>query len=300
MKFTIITPVYNGAKYISETIESIIFQKGDFEIEYIVVDGGSTDETVAIAEEYRKTIAERGHLVKCQGVAMKIISESDNGMYDAINKGFSHATGDVYAYLNADDIYLPSALNTMASAFEKFPEVHWLKGVTSYINEQSTLYKTGECYLYDRAWIGQGLYGTIGYFIQQDSVFWKASLWEKSGGLDPSLKLAGDFYLWKLFARHASLYSLNVQVSCFRRREEQLSSNMESYYAEVAKIQSGDLPGIMTRMSQAFYFKVLWRSRQKFWKIYELVFFRENVYRWIEVDEETMVMHTTHSMIRGD
>ncbi|HEY4500327.1 MAG TPA: glycosyltransferase, partial [Candidatus Paceibacterota bacterium] len=98
MKFSIVTPVYNGQAHIRETIESVLSQEGDFEIEYFIMDGGSTDATVEIVLEY----ASRDKRVS-------VFSEKDSGMYDAVNKGFFKATGDVYAYINSDDVYEPGA-----------------------------------------------------------------------------------------------------------------------------------------------------------------------------------------------
>ena len=236
-KFSIVTPVYNSEAYISETIESILFQKGDFEIEYIVVDGCSTDNSLNLIKSYQELLKKNPWLVKCNGVSIKIISEEDDGMYDAINKGFDICTGNICAYLNADDIYLPGALNVVSKTFSNFSEIQWLKGITSYIDKDSMLYKKGECYLYNNEWIQKGIYGTQGYFIQQDSVFWRASLWNKVEKIDKSLRLAGDFYLWVNFSKWTNLYSLNIPLSCFRTLENQLSSDMEKYNLEVSSIE---------------------------------------------------------------
>jgi len=232
MKFSIITPVYNGEKYLEETIKSVLSQEGDFEIEYIICDGNSSDGTLDIIEKYNNLLKERLRLVKCNGVKLKWTSEKDEGMYDAINKGFKIATGDVYAYINSDDLYLPGAFSVVAKAFNKFPEIQWLKGITNYLDKNSITPEPGTCFLYNQAWIKKGIYGRYAYFIQQDSVFWRSNLWKKAGPIDSSLRMAGDYYLWVKFSNLAPLWSINRKVSCFRKTDGQLSKNMTLYRNE--------------------------------------------------------------------
>ena len=236
LKFSIITPVYNSAAFLAETIESVIFQKGNFSIEYFIIDNCSTDASVEIAYKYQSLLQQNPSLLKCKDVQISIISEPDHGMYDALNKGFSKATGDVFAYINSDDIYLCGAFEIIADTFQKYPHTSWLKGITSYINEESIIYQIGHCNLYYTPWIKKGIYGTYSYFIQQDSVFWRSDLWHHINKIDPTLKLAGDFYLWLHFAKYADLYSINVPVSCFRKTQNQLSQDITKYYKEVHSI----------------------------------------------------------------
>lgn len=237
VKFSIVTPAFNSKKFLRETIESVISQAGDFSIEYFIMDGGSTDGTQEAVQHYQTLLLENSYPILCNEVVIHWCSERDEGMYDAINKGFRKASGDIYAWINSDDIYLPGAFNTIASAFAKYPGIDWLKGITSYITSNSTIYKAGRCFLYSQELIAEGIYGRIGYyFIQQDSVFWRKNLWNKVSGIDPSLKLAGDYYLWIAFARYAPLVSVNAYVSCFRKVETQLSSNVSTYQKEMDKI----------------------------------------------------------------
>ncbi|MCF8069585.1 MAG: glycosyltransferase [Desulfobacterales bacterium] len=233
MKFTIITPSYNSQRFIRETIESVINQKGNFTIEYFILDKCSTDQTKQIVSEYINSINTGKLKLKCNKVKIEFISDKDSSMYDAIQKGFTRASGDIYAWINSDDIYLPGAFDIVQKTFSKYQHILWLKGITAYINENSNIFAVGKCNLYLQNWITNGVYGPVKHFIQQDSVFWRAELWNLSGGLDPSYSAAGDFVLWRKFAKYAPLWSLNCLVSCFRKVVGQKSEDIKTYWQEV-------------------------------------------------------------------
>ncbi|MDP3996378.1 MAG: glycosyltransferase family 2 protein [bacterium] len=266
MKFSIVTPVYNGQKYIAETIESVLSQEGDFEIEYIIEDGGSTDGTTEIIKSYAEKVSSGSFPLKCRGVSLKWTSEKDRGMYDAINKGFTKATGDIYAWINSDDTYLPEAFAKISAVFSHFAEVSWLKGITSFRFEDENKDEPGICYIYNRKWIAKGIYGRYTYFIHQDSVFWRRELWRKIGSVPDKYKLAGDYYLWIEFAKRAKLWSLNSTVSRFRKNKGQLTDNMKKYRDEQSDIskKGGILP---------FFVKLFFYGKSKLgWKIFDPVF----------------------------
>lgn len=257
MKFSIITPVYNSAKFIKETIESVLSQEGDFEIEYIVMDGGSTDRTIDIVKSYDKKILAGIYPIKCNGVAFKWLSGKDAGMYDAINKGFQMATGNIYAWINSDDFYLPEAFLKISFIFKNYPEVDWLKGKTALMNNPETGALTRQsCHLFKQEWIKRGIYGRYLNFINQDSVFWKKELWQKIGSIDNKLKLAGDYYLWVNMAKYAKLYSLNSEVSCYRRMEGSLGQkSMEMYRKEQEKIIPLKKTSLETKIKSFSWFR---------------------------------------------
>jgi len=234
--FSIVTPAWNSERFIAETIESVISQKGDFAIQYIIIDNASSDSTLEIANRYKDLIECGSYPVHCNKVSMQTVSEKDEGMYEALNKGFRNAKGDIFAWINSDDIYLPGAFDIVARTFRKYAEILWLKGITSYINDSSTVYKTGKCNLYDSDWIKKGVYGRDLYFIQQDSVFFRSSLCAISGNFNPGLKLAGDYALWISFAKTATLNSLKAYISCFRVTDNQLSKNVDGYAREMKQI----------------------------------------------------------------
>ena len=113
MKISIITPVYNGEKFLRRTMDSIHNQKGDFELEHIVCDGQSTDGTLDILREYPEA---------------RVISRKDGGPFNAINYGMDLASGEIGAWLNADDVYLPGTLAKVAEHFKKYEKCQWLYG----------------------------------------------------------------------------------------------------------------------------------------------------------------------------
>lgn len=232
MKFSIVTPVYNGEKYIAETIESVLSQKGDFEIEYFIADGASTDGTVEIIKLYTDRVNAGQYPICCKKVTLQYFSEKDRGMYDAIEKGFTSTTGDVMAYINADDKYLSGAFAAVAAILVQYPDIGWVKGINTTSDEKGAIIAQGSCFLYRQDWLQKGIYGRNAYFVQQDSVFWKRSLWEKACPEISFFRFAGDYALWTTFAAHTPLWSFNKRVSVFRERVGQLSGTMEWPYRQ--------------------------------------------------------------------
>jgi glycosyltransferase involved in cell wall biosynthesis len=123
-KISIVTPSYNQGKYIEETIRSVIMQ-GYPNLEYIVIDGGSTDNTVEIIKKYQNNIS-------------YWVSEKDKGQTHAINKGFEKATGDIVAYLNSDDVYMPYSFSVVADIMTRW-DISWLAGVRSHLNPSGSI-----------------------------------------------------------------------------------------------------------------------------------------------------------------
>jgi glycosyltransferase involved in cell wall biosynthesis len=250
VKFTIVTPTFNSARFLPETMASIASQQGDFSIEHIVVDNCSTDATTEIVREIDERIRSGRQPISCRSVDVSLISQPDNGMYEAINRGFAHATGDVYAYLNSDDIYLPGALATVARVFAEFPTCRWLKGITSYIDEHSTLFEAGELNLYDRGWLLDGAYGTDQYFVQQDSVFWRTDLHAAVGPFYEGPGTAGDYVQWMRFARETELVSIGALLSCFRVHPGQIT-DMANYLQQCDRMRPHG--GIARRAAKRYF-----------------------------------------------
>lgn len=228
MKISVITVCFNAEKYIESTIKSVISQKCS-DIEYIVLDGGSTDNTVEIIKKYSKHIA-------------YFHSRKDKGQYYALDEGLRMATGEVVCWLNADDIFMPWTLSVVEEIFSKFNNVNWITGLPGFINEKNDYTAIrAEPTAYSRksissGWHSEYLFGNI----QQESTFWRNSLYKKSGGLDLDLKYAADFKLWKTFASHSELYQVLIPLSTFRRLDGvQISSvHKDEYQQEVANASS--------------------------------------------------------------
>ena len=224
MKISVVTVCYNMAAYIEQTIRSVLDQKYDG-LEYIIIDGGSTDGTVDIIRKYSDQLA-------------YFVSEPDKGMYDALRKGLGHATGEVVAWLNADDVYFPWTFDMVGRVFSAYPDVSWVGGRHAYLSPDGMLSQVcSKCSAKSKRDISNGWCRSdvIGP-LQQESMFWRRSLYEASGGIDPSYRYAGDFDLWRRFADHAELVKIDVPLAAFRRRKDSLSSSGSvSYDDEISK-----------------------------------------------------------------
>jgi glycosyltransferase involved in cell wall biosynthesis len=182
MKISVITPSFNQGRYIERTIRSVLDQQGDFEIDHVVVDGGSTDNTVEILRRYEPRL--------------RWVSEHDEGQSDALNKGFRMATGDVLAWLNSDDTYQPGALARVAEEYRKEPFA-WCFGNCAIIDEEDrpirefiTRYKVAQSRRYSyRRLLRRD-------FVSQPAVFFSASSWRAVGEISCELVYSMDYDYW--------------------------------------------------------------------------------------------------------
>lgn len=247
MKISVVTPCLDAARTIGETIESVVSQRGDFAIEYLLVDGGSSDGTVPLIEGYAGRVRDEAFPADRGRISLRWISEKDGGLYDALAKGFRLVTGDVVAYINADDFYLPHALSTVADVFRAFPDVRWLTGMTVKYNEAGQITEARMPLGYGRRMIRKGFHGTTLPFIQQESTFFRRDL---LAGVDldrlRAYRQAGDFFLWHAFAGSTDLYVVESCLAGFRCRPGQLSGNRGSYLREFSGI--ADRSGLADRM----------------------------------------------------
>jgi glycosyltransferase involved in cell wall biosynthesis len=283
-KISIVTPNYNGGEYLENTIISILSQNYP-NLEYIIIDGGSSDDSVNIIRKYEKKLS-------------YWVSESDNGMYDAIQKGFAKSTGEIMAWLNSDDMYHPKAFFIIAEIFSNFLNVNWLTGMSTKFDElgrtidcsQSKSFSKFDFYNHDFKW------------IMQETTFWRRSLWESSGSyLNTNLKYAGDFELWLRFIKNENLYVIDALIGGFRlRSSNQLSlDHMDEYLNEVKfAIESIELNkkeiNILLNykrlikfnsvLSKLKIFKTAWMIkifRKKFFQVPSKIIFDRNKMRFI-------------------
>lgn len=227
MKISIVTPSYNQASHLRETINSVLGQ-GISDLEYIVIDGGSKDGSAEIIREYGPRLA-----YWC--------SEADGGQYQAINKGFSKSTGEVMGWLNSSDIYLPWTLKMVDHIFTKFPEVDWISSMSKVcITEDGQFEGLFEIPGFSSKRFAKGLLGSSHNtdFIQQETCFWRRSLWEKIGGkITDQYRFAADFWLWGEFFKHARCTGVDAPLAAFRFHGDQ-KSVAGTYVEEMTEILS--------------------------------------------------------------
>ena len=186
MLVSIVTPSFNQAPYLEDTIRSVLEQ--DYpNLEYIIVDGGSTDGSVDIIRRYVDRLAWWA-------------SEADKGQTDALNKGFAHARGEILAWLNSDDTYQPGAVAEAAAFLQSRPEVGLVYGDANFIDENGKLIGRFPAAQTDYRRLRRGY-----VHIPQQAAFFRADLWRKVGPLDPSFYFAMDYDLWVRLAALAPI-----------------------------------------------------------------------------------------------
>ena len=185
---SIVTPSFNQARYLEAAIQSVLSQNYP-RLEYIIVDGGSTDGSVDIIKRYESKLA-------------WWVSEKDRGQTDAINKGFAHAKGDFFAWMNSDDTYEPSAILSAVKFLQQHPEVGLVYGDANYINEDGRVIGRFPAAQTDLVRLRRGY-----VHIPQQAAFFRADLWRAVEPLDPSFYFAMDYDLWvRLAARSQVKY----------------------------------------------------------------------------------------------
>ncbi len=214
-QISIVTPSYNQGEFIEETIRSILLQ-GYPNLEYIIIDGGSTDEAVKIIQKYEPWLA-------------YWVSESDRGQTHAINKGLNLATGEILAYLNSDDYYLPGAFARVAIAARQSPNADLLHGKCRYVDAVGS--KTGEQFgnittfeeIIDlwRVWWRKR------QFVQPE-VFWTRRITERIGGFKEDLNFVMDYDYWtRILQVGGQVQSIHSEISCFRFTAQQKSKQSQ-------------------------------------------------------------------------
>lgn len=187
LTFSIITPSFCQGSFIERTLQSVLSQAG-IKFDYIVCDGGSSDNTLAVLKQYQSKL--------------RWISEPDQGQADAVNKGIRNTTGDIIAWINSDDVYYPLALSKVRHIFETFPDVKIVYGNANHIDQSDSIigpYPT-------EAWNYKRLRETC--FICQPATFFRRQLVEDYGYLDPKLEFCMDYELWLRYGQYTDFYYL--------------------------------------------------------------------------------------------
>lgn len=186
---SIITPSFNQAKFLRRTIESVLAQ--DYpNLEYIVIDGGSSDGSLEIIREYADRLSHWESI-------------TDEGQTDAINKGFARATGKYLAWMNSDDVYQPGAVSEAVTFLEGHPDVGMVYGDCTFIDAQDRTIGRFPAAQTDYQRLRRGY-----VHIPQQASFFRASLWADVGPLDPAFYFAMDYDLWVRLAKEAPLVYL--------------------------------------------------------------------------------------------
>lgn len=210
-RISVVTPSYNQAVFLERTIQSILNQ--DYpNLEYIIIDGGSSDGSLEIIRRYSS------HLAYWE-------SQTDYGQANAINKGFCHATGDIFSWINSDDIFMPLALRRVAEHFQD-PSVDLVYGQRGVIDEADRLVS-------EELVVTQDPFGYLFYGLRslnQEACFWRSSLHHKVGGLNEGFQCALDyeFFLRLCWLARGRTLLVHDFLSCFRLHSGQKSRNADA------------------------------------------------------------------------
>src|SRR4029077_5274299 len=230
-KISLVTPVFNSVRYLEATIRSVLSQQYP-NLEYVIVDGGSTDGSVEIIRKYEPQLH-------------AWVSEPDRGMYNAINKGFARSSGALMGWISATDLLHAGSLFVVGGVFRTFPQVEWITGRPTGFNDDGMAVE----FLNLRRWSRWPFLAGANRYIQQESTFWRRSLWDRAGGrVDDSRRSASDFELWVRFFRYAKLYPVDALIGGFRSHPDSLGlQNLEECHRiqeEIIASELASMPGV--------------------------------------------------------
>ncbi len=240
-RISLVTAVYNGERFLEDTFRSV-FSQGYPNLEYIVVNDGSTDGTLEIIREYGQYITH-------------VIDQPNQGLYSALNVGFAKSTGEIIGWLNCSDMLHTRGLFVVGSVFAAFPSVEWITGRPTGFNESGMPYIVGQLPHWSRL---RFLAGACRH-IQQESTYWRRGLWERAGGtMSTEYCVEGDFELWVRFFRHARLYTVDALIAGWRNHADSLShSNMKRYDGNCDAIIDRELASMRDSGESVLFCKVI-------------------------------------------
>lgn len=242
-RISLVTPTYNQAPTLPETIESVLRQDMKDHLEYIVVDALSTDSTKEIIRKYEPEMHRKA-------IRFRYLRESDRGQADAINKGWRIAEGEILGYLNSDDLLELDALQNVLSYFRSNPDVQWAYGGWNLMDENGKFYKSVSHSRFDKNRLLN--YCNIG----QPSCFFRKNLLQEFGDLDENLHLAMDYDLWLRFATRYEAGIIPAVLSAMRYHKGAKSTRQTRQQArEIYEIASRYTPAFsVRRLMQYFYY----------------------------------------------
>lgn len=250
MLVSIVTPSYNQARFIEGTIRSVLAQ--DYpQVEYLIVDGGSSDHTLEIIRTYEDRLT-------------WWVSESDRGQTDAINKGFARARGDVFAWINSDDTYEPGAVSAALRYLQDHPNVGMVYGDCNYIDESGDVIGRFKSMQTSHRRIRQGY-----NHIPQQTMFFRADLWKQVGPLDPSFHFAMDYDLWTRISARAEIRYVPQTWANFRLHASGKTLMADDrFWPEMLRVHYRDGGSFFSTIVARYYLRRLfgpvltWRRRK--------------------------------------
>jgi glycosyltransferase involved in cell wall biosynthesis len=227
LRISVVTTTLNAMPYIVDTTRSVL-QSTYADLEYLIIDAGSSDGTL----EYLRGIQD-------SRVRLEVIKGSRP--YEAVDWGFRHASGDVLAWLNGDDLYYPGTISCVAQLFADFPDVEWITGLPSFVNAEGQCTMVAGQSSYPKRYIENGWFTEFAFGnLIQESMFWRRSLYEAAGGLNLSYDLAADFELWTRFAQRTPLVAVSTLLAAFRQHGNNRSlTRATAYLNEVERAKGG-------------------------------------------------------------
>jgi glycosyltransferase involved in cell wall biosynthesis len=225
LRLCLVTPCLNAGAYVGEALSSVVNQPGFERVDYIVMDGGSTDGTEDIIATYASRLKHWQ-------------TGADGGLYHAVEEGFRHSDAEIMGWLNADDMLCPWTIRLVLDIFTQLPQVDFITSKYPLVADARGVVFRADLlpsvnrhdFLQGMNLPGQSWPATN--FISQESTFWRRSLWEQAGGrFDHSLRLAGDFELWSRFLDLTDLYVVESPMAVFRAHGGNLSMQRKDEYA---------------------------------------------------------------------
>ncbi len=218
MTISIVTPSLNQGRFLEWTLRSVLLQEFA-PLEYVVMDGGSGDQTGEILSRHRSRLTH-------------VESAPDGGQADAVARGFAHTTGEIMAYLNSDDMLAPGALQFVANFFDQHPQVDVLYSHRVFVDDKNVV---------NSYWIlpphSNWLMNRWDY-IPQETCFWRRRIYQESGGIDSSFQFALDYDLFSRFMERGRLVRANRFLGAFRRHSLSKTAGLTSRHPEIDRVRA--------------------------------------------------------------